>query len=56
MTVTDVSRTVVFDPDRNVPGVRRQGFLDALRAEWIKFWTVRSTTWSTVMLFILGSG
>jgi ABC-2 type transport system permease protein len=56
MTVTDVSRTVVLDPDRNVPGVRRQGFPDALRAEWIKFWTVRSTTWSTVMLFVLGAG
>ena len=56
MTVTDVSRTVVLDPDRNVPGVHRQGFPDALRAEWIKFWTVRSTTWSTVMLFVLGTG
>src|SRR5688500_13601559 len=56
MTVTDVSRTVVLDPDRNVPGVRRQGFPDALRAEWIKCWTVRSTTWSTVMLFVLGAG
>jgi ABC-2 type transport system permease protein len=56
MTVTDVSRTVVLDPDRNVPGVRRQGFPDALRAEWIKFWTVRSTTWSTVTLFVLGAG
>jgi ABC-2 type transport system permease protein len=56
MTVTDVSQTVVLDPDRNVPGVRRQGFPDALRAEWIKFWTVRSTTWSTVMLFVLGAG
>jgi ABC-2 type transport system permease protein len=56
MTVTDVSRTVVLDPDRNVPGVRRQRFPDALRAEWIKFWTVRSTTWSTVMLFVLGTG
>ena len=56
MTVTEVSRTVVLDPDRNVPGVRRQGFPDALRAEWIKFWTVRSTTWSTVMLFVLGAG
>ena len=56
MTVTDVSRAVVLDPDRNVPGVRRQGVPDALRAEWIKFWTVRSTTWSTVMLFVLGAG
>ena len=56
MTVSDVSRTVVLDPDRNVPGVHRQGFPDAVRAEWIKFWTVRSTTWSTVMLFVLGAG
>jgi ABC-2 type transport system permease protein len=56
MTVTDVSTTVALDPTRNVPGVRRQGFPDALRAEWIKFWTVRSTTWSTVMLFVLGAG
>ena len=56
MTVTPTSRTVVLDPDRNVPGVGRQGFPDAVRAEWIKFWSVRSTTWSTVMLFVLGAG
>jgi len=56
MTMTPTSRTVVLDPDRNVPGVRRQGFPDALRAEWIKFWSVRSTTWSTGMLFVLGAG
>ena len=56
MTMTPTSRTVVLDPDRNVPGVRRQGFPDALRAEWIKFWSVRSTVWSTGMLFVLGAG
>jgi len=56
MTVTTTSRTVTLDPNRNVPGVRRQGFPDAVRAEWIKFWSVRSTTWSTVMLFVLGAG
>jgi len=56
MTMTPLSRTVALDPTRNIPGVRRQGFPDALRAEWIKFWTVRSTTWSTVMLFVLGAG
>jgi ABC-2 type transport system permease protein len=56
MTVTTTSRTVSLDPNRNVPGVRRQGLPDALRAEWIKFWSVRSTTWSTVMLFVLGAG
>ena len=56
MTVTTTSRTVTLDPNRNVPGVRGQGFPDAVRAEWIKFWSVRSTTWSTVMLFVLGAG
>jgi len=56
MTVTTTSRTVTLDPNRNVPGERRQGFPDAVRAEWIKFWSVRSTTWSTVMLFVLGAG
>lgn len=56
MTVTEFSRTVNLDPGRNVPGVRRPGFSHTLRAEWIKFWTVRSTMWSTVMLFVLGAG
>jgi ABC-2 type transport system permease protein len=56
MTMTPMSRTVVLDPDRNVPGVRGPGFSDTLRAEWIKFWTVRSTLWSTAMLFVLGAG
>ena len=56
MTMTPTSQTVVLDPRRNVPGVRRPGFPDTLRAEWIKFWTVRSTFWSTTMLFVLGAG
>jgi ABC-2 type transport system permease protein len=56
MTMTDTSNTVVLDPASNVPGVRRPGFPDTLRAEWIKFWTVRSTLWSTVTLFVLGAG
>ncbi|MFD2093310.1 ABC-2 transporter permease [Blastococcus deserti] len=56
MTVTTTSRTVTLDPHRNVPGVRRPGFPDTLRAEWIKFWSVRSTFWSTAMLFLLGAG
>ena len=55
MTVTAESRTVELDPRRNVPGTR-PGFSSTLRAEWIKFWSVRSTTWSTVMLFVLGAG
>jgi ABC-2 type transport system permease protein len=56
MTMTADSRTVVLDPDRNVPGVRQPGFAHTLRAEWIKFWSVRSTTWSTVAMFVLGAG
>ena len=27
-----------------------------LRAEWIKFWTVRSTGWSVAAMFVLGAG
>ncbi len=56
MTVTPTSTAVVLDPDRNVPGVRRPGFADTLRAEWIKFWTVRSTKWSVAALFTVGAG
>jgi ABC-2 type transport system permease protein len=32
------------------------GFGAALHAEWIKFWSVRSTFWATAMLFVLGAG
>jgi ABC-2 type transport system permease protein len=56
MTTTEFSRTVVLDPNRNIPGVRRPGFGSTLRSEWIKFWSVRSTFWSTAMLFVLGAG
>jgi ABC-2 type transport system permease protein len=56
MTMTPISRTVVLDPNRNVPGVRQPGFGHTLHAEWIKFWSVRSTFWSTAMLFVLGAG
>lgn len=56
MTMTPMSRTVTLDPNRNVPGVRAPGFPDTLRAEWIKFWSVRSTLWSTAMLVVLGAG
>ncbi|NEK87070.1 ABC transporter permease subunit [Blastococcus saxobsidens] len=48
--------TVTLDPHRNVPGVRRPGFAQTLRAEWIKFWSVRSTVWSIVALVVLGAG
>lgn len=55
MTVTAASSTVTLDPRRNVPGTR-PGFSSTLQSEWIKFWSVRSTTWSAVMLFVLGAG
>jgi ABC-2 type transport system permease protein len=42
-------------PVRTV-GPGRQGFGHTLRAEWITFWSVRSTVWSTVLLFVLGVG
>lgn len=39
-----------------VVATARHGFGHTLRAEWIKFWSVRSTLWSTVLLFVLGTG
>ena len=48
--------TVALDPRRNVPGERRPGFAETLHAEWIKFWSVRSTAWSIVALVVLGAG
>ncbi len=49
--------TVSLDPTRHVPGARRHPrFADTLRAEWLKFWSVRSTGWSVAMLFVLGAG
>ena len=56
MTTTEFSRTVDLDPNRGVPGTPQPGFGHTLRAEWIKFWSVRSTFWSTAMLFVLGAG
>lgn len=55
MTVTAASSTVTLDPRRNVPGTR-PGFASTLNSEWIKFWSVRSTTWSAAMLVVLGAG
>ncbi len=48
--------TVALDPRRNVPGIVRPGFTHTVRAEWIKFWSVRSTTWSVIAMFVLGAG
>jgi ABC-2 type transport system permease protein len=48
--------TVALDPRRNVPGLVRPGFAHTVRAEWIKFWSVRSTAWSVVAMFVLGAG
>ncbi|MGY2065239.1 ABC transporter permease subunit [Blastococcus sp. SYSU DS0619] len=53
---TPVPDTVALDPNRHVPGVRDPGFAQTLRAEWIKFWTVRSTPWSIGALVVLGAG
>jgi ABC-2 type transport system permease protein len=41
---------------REVLRAPRPGFGNVLRAEWIKFWSVRSTAWSVGMLFVLGAG
>lgn len=36
--------------------VEKAGFTQALRAEWVKLWTVRSTWWTMAALVILGAG
>jgi ABC-2 type transport system permease protein len=41
---------------RTEPTTTTPGFGGTLRAEWIKFWSVRSTLWSTASLFVLGAG
>ncbi|MGY1742756.1 MULTISPECIES: ABC transporter permease [unclassified Blastococcus] len=41
---------------RALPRAARPGFGSALRAEWVKFWSVRSTGWSVAALFVLGAG
>ncbi|RBY95738.1 ABC transporter permease [Blastococcus sp. TF02-8] len=48
--------TVALDPNRHVPGLPRPGFRRTLHAEWIKFWSVRSTAWSVVAMLALGAG
>jgi ABC-2 type transport system permease protein len=52
MTPTVATPTVATPAARS----SRPGFPDVLRAEWIKFWSVRSTAWSVAMLFVLGAG
>jgi ABC-2 type transport system permease protein len=56
MTMTASSTTVTLDPRANVPGIPQPGFSHTLRAEWIKFWSVRSTAWSVVAMLVLGAG
>jgi ABC-2 type transport system permease protein len=51
--VTATVDVVRLDPSS---GTRAPGFGATLRSEWIKFWSVRSTPWSTAMLFVLGAG
>jgi ABC-2 type transport system permease protein len=48
--------TVALDPNRHVPAAPHPGFGRTLHSEWIKFWSVRSTTWSVVAMFVLGAG
>ena len=38
------------------PDVRRPGFGDVLRSEWVKLRSVRSTWWTVIATFVLGAG
>ena len=46
--------TVVATTPRTSVG--SPGSTATLRAEWVKFWTVRSTPWSLAAMFVLGAG
>lgn len=50
MTITETTGTPVSRV------ARRARTADAVRAEWIKLWSVRSTTWTLVSLVVLGAG
>lgn len=61
MTTTWTTPTpAVADPQPPADRARRdraaQSFTHVLRAEWIKFWSVRSTRWSLVALVAMGIG
>jgi ABC-2 type transport system permease protein len=51
MTATTLSSSAA-----DVAGDRTARFAWTLRAEWIKFWTVRSTAWSVATMLVLGAG
>jgi ABC-2 type transport system permease protein len=48
--------TAVATPTPTRTTAPSPGIGAAVRAEWIKFWTVRSTFWSVVAMFVLGAG
>lgn len=50
---TVVAPTTVPSTAPQRPGRR---LAHTVRAEWIKFWSVRSTLWSVIALFVLGAG
>lgn len=41
---------------RDTTGWRRPGFGDVLRSEWTKLWSVRSTPWTLLALFVVTVG
>ncbi len=53
MTVSTRETDAITGP---TPTDARPGFGAALRAEWLKLRTVRSTRWTLVALFVLGAG
>ncbi len=54
MTATTVAPTL--DRPASSPTARRTWFARTVRAEWIKFWTVRSTVWTLVATVALMVG
>jgi ABC-2 type transport system permease protein len=46
--------TTLARPVQDAPATTGAGFTDALRAEWIKLWSVRSTWWTVLATVVLG--
>ena len=55
MTVTQIETLPVTEAATPAQH-RRSGYGQALRAEWIKLWSVRSSAWTMVSLVVLGVG
>jgi ABC-2 type transport system permease protein len=51
-----MNATILQDVRVESPAISPAGFGHAVRAEWIKLWSVRSTWWTMIALVVIGAG